>query len=119
MLFRSCNTSENIELWRFGPTILIECKNWMNKVDTKVIRSLSYLMEKKGICTLLLFTKNDITGSAKSEILKQAAHNRFILAFNLNDLMKLNNETIKPIDLLIAKFRKLEEDISDTMENLM
>lgn len=114
-----CNTSENEELWKFGPMVLIECKNWKNKVDTKVVRNLSYLMDKKSICTLLLFTKNDITEGARTEVLKQAAHNRFILVFNLEDLTKIDNEVVKPIDLLISKMNDLEDTISNAMENLM
>lgn len=114
-----CNVSENEELWRLGPAILIECKNWMNKVDTKVIRNLSYLMDKKGICTLLLFTKKNVTEGAEKEILKQAAHNRFILTFSLEDLIEVDNERVKPIELLILKFHELQTNIGNAMENMM
>lgn len=114
-----CNVSENEELWQLGPVVLIECKNWESKVDTKVIRNLSYLMDKKGICTLMLFAKKDITDVARDEILKQAAHNRYILVFTLEELMKIDNNKMKPIDLLISKLNHLENEIMDAMENFM
>ena len=114
-----CNVSENQKLWELGPVILIECKNWKENVDTKVIRNLSYIMDKKGISTLLLFVKNNITEGAKLEINKQATHNKFILVFNLQDLNKIDNKKIMPIDLLISKLNNLEEEIGDNMENLI
>lgn len=109
------NVSENTKLWELGASILVECKNWKDKVDTKVIRSLSYIMDKKGVSTLLLFVKNDVTSGAKTEIEKQAAHNKYIIVFNLESLHKLKN----PFDLLISKKQELENEISDKMENLM
>jgi len=113
-----CNMSENTELWKMGPVIMVECKNLKEKVETKVIRNLSYIMDKKGIGTLLLFVKNNITSGAEVEVLKQACHNKYIIVFNLEELYKLSEE-IKPIDLLISKLKRLEDEIEDKMENLM
>ena len=110
-----CNVSENYKLWELGAVILIECKNWKEKVDTKVIRNITYIMNKKGITTTLLFTKNNITKGAQIEIHKQAAHNKFIIVFDLNDLCSLTNKN-NPYNMLLTKYDEL---LYITEENLM
>ena len=114
-----CNVSEEQELWDLGAAMLVECKNWQERVDTKVIRSLCYIMEKKGISTLLLFAKNGITDGARKEIIKQAAHNKFIITFDINDLYSIDGNIIKPKELLLNKYRELINDIEDIMDLIM
>ena len=114
-----CNISNNSELWKMGPVILIECKNWKNKIDTKVIRNLTYIMDKKGVSGLLLFVKKGITNGAKSEIVKQIIHNKYILTFNLQELYKIDNKKIKPTDLIILKIKELEKEAGDKIEELV
>lgn len=106
-----CNVSENEQLWELGPVILVECKNWANKVDTKVVRSLSYIMDKKGISSLLLFTKNGVTSKAREEIVRQATHNKLILVFNLKELYKINTTKIEPVDLLNFKLEEIQKEV--------
>ena len=114
-----CNMSEEQKLWELGAVILIECKNWKDKVDTKVIRNLSYIMEKKGISTLCLFTKNGITQGAEIEVIKQAARNKYILTFDLEDLRKLDENELTPKEEFLKKYENLIMITENNMELIM
>lgn len=113
------NVSEKSELWKLGSVILVECKNWKNKVDPKVIRNLAYIMDKKGINSLFLFVKSNITSGVKDEIIKQAAHGKYVIVFTLDDLKLVNETSPKPVDSIIEKINELEQLIEDRVEVLM
>ena len=113
------NVSENSELWKLGSVILVECKNWKNKVDPKVIRNLAYIMDKKGINSLFLFVKSDITSGVKDEIIKQAAHGKYIIVFTLEDLKLVNENSPKPVDIIIEKINDLEQLVENRVEVIM
>lgn len=64
----SCiNISNNYLLWELGAFILVECKNWKEKVDVKVIREMGYITLYKGNTTSILVTR---TGLQKKEKMK-------------------------------------------------
>ena len=109
-----CNVSQDSTLWELGTIILAEYKNWQSKIEAKIVRNLAFLMEKKGVNSILLFTKKGITKGAQLEINKCAAHNKYILVFSLDDLYHLNDKKTSPYDLLISKINTLKDE---TLEN--
>lgn len=102
-----CNFFEDLNLSDLGAVILVECKNRQTKIEAKIIRNLAYLMDKKGINSILLFTKNGITKGAQLEMNKCAAHNKFFIVFDLSDLESLISENNTPYNLLTSKITDL------------
>lgn len=62
--------------------ILVECKNWKNKVGVDVIRELGYIMSYKGNSTTILFATHRITSNAKNEILNYALMGKHIICID-------------------------------------
>ncbi|MBS7020629.1 MAG: restriction endonuclease, partial [Firmicutes bacterium] len=85
------NLSNDSRFWNMGGLILVECKNQNKKVPVSTIRSLSQIMEYKGISTLLLFTRSEITSAAKQEIKKQQEYGKYFICINFTDLIRVNN----------------------------
>ncbi len=108
-----CNLSSDEELWKLGAFIYIECKNWQQKVNVKIIRELGYIMLYKGHTTTILIAKNDLSKNAYAEIKRLALQEKYILPINLSELRSLQ----KPsdfLDLIKAKFQALEDDIANS-----
>ena len=64
------NVSYSDELWELGAYILVECKNWCERVGVSVVRNIAYNSMMKGNRTALLFAANGITKDAWKEILR-------------------------------------------------
>lgn len=101
------NVSLDTNLWEMGAYILVECKNWDEKVGIQTIRGLSHISDLKGNKTTFLFVANGLTREAENEIIRSALNGKFILSITKNDLCDLKNEK-ECYELLITKWRELQ-----------
>ena len=95
-----CNYSNNSVLWQIGSLVLVECKNQIKKISSKVIRNLSQLMDYKGVITSIIFTSSKLTKAAEEEISKIKNNGKYFIIFTLEDLI---NMQIAPLELLEQK----------------
>lgn len=112
-----CNISLRSDIWKLGALILIECKNWKNKVSINIIRQLGYIMTYKGNMTTILFARNGITKNAQKEILRHAMLGKYILCLDMQDLDQITSE-IDFENLICLKFDRLNSQIEDSIERL-
>ena len=112
-----CNISLRSDIWKLGALILIECKNWKNKVSINIIRQLGYIMTYKGNMTTILFARNGITANAQKEILRHAMLGKYILCLDMQDLDQITSE-IDFENLICLKFDRLNSQIEDSIERL-
>lgn len=112
-----CNISLKSNIWKLGALILIECKNWKNKVGVDVIRELSYIMSYKGNSTTILFAAHGITNNAKNEILNYALIGKNIICIDKEEL-KLIHKSEDFENLLCKKYNKQVSHINNSIELL-
>lgn len=98
------NTSLDSWLWEMGAYILVECKNWEEKVGIQVIRGLAHISELKGNKTVFLFASNGITRDAEKEIIRLTTNGKYILFFTKDELKSLKDEE-DCYELLIDKWQ--------------
>lgn len=108
-----CNISLNSNVWKFGSFILIECKNWKDKVGIDIIRELSYIMFYKGNIVTILFASNGVTKQSKSEIKKLAMLGKYILCIDKTEFKTFQNED-DFVHRLITKYQTLESSIENS-----
>lgn len=96
-----CTHSNNSLFWKLGPVVLVECKNQVEKISSKIIRNLSSIMEIKGITGSILFTTSALTKPALEEIQKAENSNKKIIVLYLNDI--INNSNKSPYAILKEK----------------
>ena len=108
------NISLDKDLWEMGAYILIECKNWHEKVGIQVIRGLSHISELKGNKTTILFSANGLTSQADQEILRTALNGRFILSITKEELYNLKTKD-DCYNLLILKWRQLQNRVESEL----
>lgn len=108
------NVSMDSKLWEMGAYILIECKNWSEKVDVQVIRGLSHISTLKGNKTTILFAANGVTRNAEAEILRAAVNRNFILCFTKEELLKLESNK-GCYELLVSKWEGLKRKAEEEM----
>ncbi len=112
-----CNISLNSEVWKWGAFILIECKNWSDKVGIEVIRDLGYIMSYKGNRTSILFAGNGITSRAQDEIINYAMSEKYILCIDKKELEAIRNKEDFE-QLLHFKYHALISKIENSIELL-
>lgn len=112
-----CNISLRSDVWELGALILIECKNWKNKVSINIIRQLGYIMTYKGNMTTILFARNGITKNAQKEILRHAMLGKYILCLDMQDLDQITSD-VDFEKLICLKFDRLNSQIEDSVERL-
>ena len=110
------NVSLQDDLWQMGAYVLVECKNWRQRVDLSQIRNLAHISGRKGNQTVLLFAANGHTREAEKEIRRLVHENLHILSISAADL-----ETAERADdlrgMLLSKWRELEQE-KDAFVNL-
>lgn len=104
------NVSLDDELWQLGAYILIECKNWSDRVDLHQIRNIAHISNMKGNKTALLFAANGITGDAEKEILRLAAENLSIISLDAAEL-RLLKSAADCRKLILDKWRELGDSV--------
>lgn len=108
------NVSLDDELWKLGAYILVECKNWRQRVDVRQIRNIAHISAMKGNKTAILFAANGITANAQDEIERLAAVNLSIICITAGDLRQITSK--RECRLLILK--RWNELINNTNEHL-
>jgi len=106
------NTSLDNNLWKMGAYILIECKNWKERVDIKVIRGLSHISQLKGNKTAILFSINGLTKDAEEELIRTALNGSFILSITKEDLYDVKSKE-DCYNLLVNKWNRLNQIVSE------
>ncbi len=72
-----------------GALVLVECKNWTEKVNAAVIRNLSQVMQMKGTQSLLLFARSGITQAAEEKSRQQALSGNYMLCSDRETLLEM------------------------------
>lgn len=103
----SCaNISCNSKLWELGAYILVESKNWKNKIGVDVIRQLGYISFYKGNTACILISRSGITSVSENEIKRLAVLGKYILSIELRELKQIESPGMF-IDLIIKKYEAL------------
>lgn len=110
------NVSLDDELWKLGAYILVECKNWLKRVELHQIRNIAYISGMKGNKTAILFTANGITKNAEKEIVRLVAENLSIICITAEDLLNIKDSS-DCRNLILNKWQELQDkvDISSIM----
>ena len=83
------NCSLDDRLWQLGAYILVECKNWENRVDIQQIRNIAHISNLKGNKTAILFAANGITENAKEEIYRLTTENFYLICITADEMKML------------------------------
>ena len=108
------NVSYSDELWELGAYILVECKNWCERVGVSVVRNIAYNSMMKGNRTALLFAANGITKDAWKEILRLAVNHIYILNIGSGDLINLSTDE-DCTNLILDKWRQLQKSVENEL----
>jgi uncharacterized protein YbaA (DUF1428 family) len=72
LIYKNCHTDAGTIINDLGHYILVECKNWNNKISASNVRDFAMKMQKTKVKLGLFFTKKGISGTtardAKGEI---------------------------------------------------
>ena len=104
------NCSLDDRLWQLGAYILVECKNWENRVDILQVRNIAHVSNMKGNKTAILFAANGITENAKEEICRLTTENFYLICITADELRKLPSaEACK--ELILHKWLCLHDNM--------
>ena len=106
------NVSLDYNLWQMGAYILVECKNWKEKIGINIIRNLVHISELKGNKTVFLFITSELTRDAQREIIRSLTEGKYILVFTKTELkgIKSGNDCYQ---VLLDKWNELEEKMEE------
>lgn len=99
-----------------GRYFLVECKNWVNPVDSKTIKNFISNVRFARCETGILISKNGITGSRSKDnawfVVRAEYHkdNIIIIVLDRKDLGMISEEKANLLDLLKSKYEQIRFD---------
>ncbi len=109
------NASLDGELWKLGALILVECKNWAQRVGVPVIRNFAHTLQNKKAKVGVLFTRAGVTRVAQDEIYQLSLNRQYILVVEDADLRQWENGNSSAREVILSKYQTLvalgEDDV--------
>ncbi len=104
------NISLDNALWQLGAYILVECKNWRERIGLHHIRNIAHISNMKGNKTVILFAASGVTEKAVEEIGRLAAEGLSILCVTAEELLEIE-DLLDCKNLILRKWKMLQDTI--------
>ena len=98
-----CTYTTDPVLSKIGSFVIVECKNRFRKLPSPTLRNLSQVMDSKGACTTILFTRSIPTKAAVKEIDKFKRLGKYFIIITIDDIISMSSN---PCDLLKQKINE-------------